>query len=714
MRIRLLVLGLFLTWAALIPASVSLGTATPAPARMPVPAGFTDTVIVTGANLDAPTAMTWLPDGRMLVTQQSGEVRLYNNGGGASLATFDLGNRVCSDFERGLLGIALHPNFAASPYVYLFYTFNKFNEPNPSQCAQRTANTAVNRVSRFRWENDALNIASEEVLVDNMISYGGNHNAGDVAFGKDGKLYISIGDGGTDYAGGGGGGANDAARDKHVLTGKILRVNDDGTIPADNPFLGAGTVRCNVTGRNPTAGNHCQETWAWGLRNPFRFAMDPDAAGTRLYINDVGQNAREEIDLGQAGADYGWNCMEGTRVNNTSGPCNPTPPNMVPPIHEYDRTTGCASITGGAFVPDAAGWPAAYDNGYLFSDYACGKIFLLQGTTRTEFATGLGGSSAVHLAFGPFGSRRAFYYTSYAGGGEVHRVTYNQATAAFSATPTSGPAPLAVQFDGRASTSSDGSALTFNWNYGDGTPTNVTPNAQVSHTYAAAGVYTATLSVRDGANQTSGTVNQRIVVGNSAPVATINTPTAGTTYAVGQSITLLGSATDPQDGPLAPSRLGWRVLLHHDQHTHPLLSAPATNTATFVAPPPEDLLAATNSFLEIELTATDSGSLSTVVTRTINPRKVNLTFNTTPDNLTLRIGDSTINDGQTVVSWENWDLSVQAPLQKLGNRWLRFQSWGNGSQQNPRVITTPAGAASYTATFVDAYRLHAPILKREY
>ena len=126
------------------------------------------------------------------------------------------------------------------------------------------------------------------------------------------------------------------------------------------PSRGPGTARCNVTG-GTTAGNRCQETFAWGLRNPFRMAFDPNAAGTRFFINDVGQNQREEIDLGQAGADYGWNCREGSITNNTSGPCNPTPAGMVGPVYEYEHgeqipgttsPSSCNAITGGAFVPE--------------------------------------------------------------------------------------------------------------------------------------------------------------------------------------------------------------------------------------------------------------------------------------------------------------------------------------------------------------------------
>src|SRR5262249_45700585 len=147
----------------------------------------------------------------------------------------------------------------------------------------------------------------------------------------------------------------------------------DGGIPPDNPFVGPGTARCNTTGVT-TPGLVCQETYAWGLRNPFRFAMDPNAPGTRLFIDDVGQDTWEEIDRGQPGADYGWNVREGHCATASTTDCGPPPAGMTNPIYDYSHAAGCTAITGGAFVPNGL-WPSEYDDTYLFDDYVCGKIF---------------------------------------------------------------------------------------------------------------------------------------------------------------------------------------------------------------------------------------------------------------------------------------------------------------------------------------------------
>jgi hypothetical protein len=169
------------------------------------------------------------------------------------------------------------------------------------------------------------------------------------------------------------------------------------------------------------------------LRNPYRFAFDPNTPG-RFYINDVGQSLREEIDQGASGADYGWNVREGTCVNPALGAADcgsPPPAGMTNPIYDYGRGDGCVTITGGAFVPDDINWPAEYLGKYLFADYGCGKIFGLDpnapSATPVDFATGLGSGSAVHLEFGPFGSTQALYYTTYAGGGQVHRIDHGPA-----------------------------------------------------------------------------------------------------------------------------------------------------------------------------------------------------------------------------------------------------------------------------------------------
>lgn len=676
-------LGLLATALAVVVA----GGATSDGARA-VPAGFTDTLV---ANVESPTALAFTPDGRLLVASQFGALRVIEDGVLRPTPVFDLGPSLCSSNEQGLLGVAVDPAFAANGFVYVFYTRDK-------------AGTCVNRVARFTMNASTIDVATEVVLVDEIPATSGNHNGGDVEFGKDGYLYVSVGDGGCDYAGGGCYGQNDAARDLHALVGKILRITSSGGIPASNPFQGSGTARCNVTGTT-SPGTTCQETFAWGLRNPFRLAFDPNAAATRFFVNDVGDGAWEEVDEGLAGADYGWNVREGPCANGSYTNCGAPPAGMTNPVHAYSHAeSSCHAITGGAFVPNGV-WPAAYDGSYLYGDYTCGKIFRLEpngsgGYDRSEFATDVG--AVVNLKFGPSPAGRSLYYTNYDGGGQVRRIdsadTSNRPPVArVTATPTSGSLPLDVVFDGDTSTDPDGDALTFAWAFGDGASAASSSLPTATHTYTTTGPHTATLTVTDG-DGASSTATVRIDAGNRAPVATIDTPTVDDRFAVGASITLSGSASDPEDGPLPAGRLSWRVLRHHDDHTHPFLAPTAGNGVAITQPAPENLDSGSDGYLEVQLTATDSTGLSTTVTRNVYPRKVALTFATEPSGKQVIVAGTTFATPVTLTSWEGHAVAVDAPPQSdAGGSWS-FRSWSDGGAA-AHTIVTPAAATTYTATY---------------
>ena len=661
------------------------------PANAAVPAGFEDTLV---ARAGGATAIAFTPDGRLLIAQRAGELRIVKGGTLLPTPALSIASKTCSDSERGLLGVAVDPDFASNGHVYLYYTYKK-----TGTCEYRTPNVPVNRVSRFTLGgNDLIAPSSEVVLVDNIPSYGGNHNAGALEFGKDNYLYVAVGDGGCDYGGSGCGPANDAARETHTLLGKILRITPTGGIPTDNPFRGLNSARCAASGRTDP-GKVCQEIYATGLRNPFRLGFDPNAATTRFFINDVGQETWEEIDVGQAGADYGWNVREGNCATGSTTNCGAPPAGLTNPLYSYGRGGGCTSITGGAFVPNRV-WPAAYDGSYLFGDYGCGQIRRLylggSGVTSTEFGTGIG--APVDLTFGPYAGGQALYYAVYKpSGDEVRRVAYtgNRApVASMVIAPRDGPAPLVVLYDGRASSDPDGDALSYDWDFGDGTAHSSA--AAGAHTYTAAGTYTARLRVTDSRGA-SVTETLRIDVGNGPPVPRIDLPLPTTRFRVGETITLRGSATDPQDGTVPDSRLSWTVRLRHNSHTHPFLSRTGNNI-TFSAPPPENLVAAATSYLEVELTATDSRGLSRAVSQDLRPRTVALTFATNPTGRRLVIDGSSVTAPASFTSWEGYSFGVDAPVQVDGSVGWQPSSWSDGGAA-AHTITTPASPQTFTATF---------------
>src|SRR5215211_4415512 len=239
-----------------------------------LPANFTETII---SGIGSPTAMEIAPDGRIFVCQQGGSLRVIKNG--VLLSTPFLTLNVDPNGERGLLGIAFDPNFAANNFLYVYYTV-------PSTPRH-------NRVSRFTANGDVAVPGSELAILElDNLSSATNHNGGAIHFGPDGKLYVAVGENATPQN----------AQTLSNRLGKVLRINSDGRIPSDNPFFNT------ATGAN-------RSIWALGLRNPFTFAFQ---RGTnRLFINDVGQNTWEEINDGIAGSNYGWPATEGETTNPT-------------------------------------------------------------------------------------------------------------------------------------------------------------------------------------------------------------------------------------------------------------------------------------------------------------------------------------------------------------------------------------------------------------
>jgi glucose/arabinose dehydrogenase len=311
-----------------------------------LPAGFTETLVAGG--LVAPTAMDFAPDGRLFIAEQTGALRVVDNG--VLQATPFVSLTVDSTGERGLLGVAFDANFAADHFVYVYYTV-------PGTVVPGTA--PHNRISRFTASGDVALPASEFVLMDLDNLGATNHNGGAIHFGPDGKLYVGVGD-------------NAVSSNAQTLSnrlGKILRLNPDGSIPIDNPFFN------QATGAN-------RSIWALGFRNPFSFAFQPGTG--RMFINDVGENTWEEIDQGVAGGNFGWPIHEGF--------ANPPDPNFIDPFYAYPHNGLSAAITGAAFYdPATATFPSTYVGTYFFGDEVQGWIMDINPSTKdvTSFATGI-------------------------------------------------------------------------------------------------------------------------------------------------------------------------------------------------------------------------------------------------------------------------------------------------------------------------------------
>jgi putative heme-binding domain-containing protein len=306
-----------------------------------LPEGFKTEVVAAG--LTGATAMEVTADGRILVCEQTGALRVVKDG--KLLMEPFVKLPVDATWERGLLGVTVASDFPKTPHVFVCYVAAK---PYPHHV-----------VSRFTAAGDVAEPNSEKILLagDDQTKLGGNvpagHQGGAIHFGKDGKLYVAIGDQT----------AGKPAQELNSLLGRLLRINADGTIPDDNPFATKATGKYRAT-------------WALGLRNPFTFAVQPGTG--RLYINDVGGQA-EEINEGFAGANYGWPIVD-------HGPT--TNPRFRGPIHSYP--TAC--IAGGTFAPTDLDWPAEYRGRYFFGDFNHGWIKTIdpaKPALAQSFATGL-------------------------------------------------------------------------------------------------------------------------------------------------------------------------------------------------------------------------------------------------------------------------------------------------------------------------------------
>ena len=614
-----------------------------------LPPGFTEVLVASG--LSNPTAMQFAPDGRLFVCEQNGRLRVIKNG--SLLPTPFTALTVNSSGERGLLGIAFDPGFAANQYVYVYYT--------------ATTPTVHNRISRFTANGDVAVAGSELVIFDfDNLGSATNHNGGALAFGPlDGKLYAAAGDN-----------ANSSnAQSLSTTLGKLIRLNSDGTIPSDNPFFNT------ASGKN-------RAIWTLGLRNPFTFAFNP--IGTELFINDVGETTWEEINEGVAGANYGWPATEGTTTN----------PSFKSPQYAYGHSNGCA-ITGGAFYsPSATQFPSEYVTDYFFADYCGGWIRRLDrtaGNTVTTFATGI--AAPVDLKVAEDGS---LYYLA-RDSGAVYQVRYGSSAPSITSHPVSQTvAPGAsVTFTVRAS---GAPPLQYQWlRNGVAIPGAIAPDYTMVS--VAAGENGARFRARVTNNvDTNGVLSNEAtltVSPNQPPTGTIVQPAAGSQYGGGTSIAFSGTGVDAEDGSLGAAAFTWRVDLHHDTHSHPFLPATTGSaTGSFVIPTSGETSA--NVWYRIYLTVTDSGGRTHTSQRDIFPYKVVLTLASNPPGLQVTL------DGQPVVTPYSFDAVVgitrsigATATQSLAARAYNFASWSDGGALS-HTISTPAVNRVYTVSYQES------------
>ena len=621
------------------------------PAGAAAPPGFREVQLSSTIRLG--TGMAFAPDGRLFVLGQNGVVSIVKDGQVLPTPFLDLRPNVDWSGERGLTGIAFDPHFAFNGYVYLYYTVID------------SATSSHNRISRFTAQGDVAlagetRIADLEPLTENL------HNGGAMAFGPDGKLYVTVGDNGV----------STRAQQLTNRFGKVLRLNSDGSPPADNPFFAT------------TQGGN-RAIWAIGLRNPFSLSFS--RAGV-MHINDVGEKAWEEINVGRAGANYGWPLSEGTTT--TAG--------HTSPLYAYPNTSasgGDCAITGGGFYePATPTYPSDYAGDYFFADFCSDWIKRRDASgTVTDFITA-SSPSPVDVEVGPDGdlyylTRRSDLTSS------LFRVDFDAGqSATITAQPTSQrvsvgePADFTVSAVGAA-------PLSYQWQRNG---TNIT--GATSATYRLASTTTADsgarfrVVVRNSISTVTSAEATLTVTTDRRPTATIASPASGATYAGGDVISFSGAGTDPEDGTLPGTALTWRVDFHHAEHSHPFEPPRTGASGSFTIPSSGHL--DSNVWYRVHLSAVDSAGLVAQTFRDISPRRAALTVTTVPVGVPLTV------DGQprtapysepgAVVGLRR-TLSVP-PTHTTGGREYVFVGWSDGGAAT-HTITTPAAATTYTATY---------------
>ncbi|MER6668684.1 PQQ-dependent sugar dehydrogenase [Amycolatopsis japonica] len=733
--------------------ALAVGLVAAAPAGAAVPTGFTDTVAISG--LSSPTATAFAPDGRVFVAEKSGLVKVFDSLADPTATVFaDLRTQTQDVWDRGLLGLAVDPAFPARPYVYVSYTLDaepggtapRWGDACPTPPGATDKGCVVTgRVSQLTM-GAAGTAVSEKPLVTGWCQQFPSHSVGALAFGPDGALYAGGGDGASftfaDYGQVGNpcadppsaagtnltppsaeGGAlrsqspRRAAGQPVLLNGTLLRIDPDtGEGVPGNPFANSADA-------------NARRVIAYGARNQFRFGFRPGTS--ELWAGDVGWDTWEEInrvaDVGDSVAEnFGWPCFEGNaRQAGYDGAnldrCESlySSGGHAAPYYAYNHRakvvasdpcpTGGSSISGIAFE-SGSNYPAEYSGALFFADSSRGCIWAMQtvdgqpnASRLVPFVTGV--NVPVQVLTGPGGD---LFYVAL-GSGELRRVSHPSGTnrpptAVATATPSSGPAPLTVRFDGTASTDPDaGDTLSYAWDLDADGAYDDSSAADPTWTYTAAAAVDAGLRVTD-AHGASATTTVRVTVGNPEgldPVPVIDSPAGTLTWSVGQTVSFSGRAVDAQDGQLPASALSWRLAIRHCAtngtcHTHNVQDFPGVASGSFVAPDHDY-----PSYLQLTLTATDSTGRTGSKTVDLQPKTVSLNFASSPSQATLTVGGTQQRTpfSRTVIAGSTNSISADSP-QKLPplNLKYAFSGWAHGGARTQNIIA-PGTSTTYQANY---------------
>ncbi len=693
------------------------------------------------SEISQPISMRFLPDGRLLLLQKKGGVLIaaVDSVPGSYEQYFDLSSPqhpdgLNAEQERGLLDIAIDPDFPNEPYIYLLYT--------PAQ----GPNGPRMRVSRFTHVENAGDLSSRGSIGSELILWEDSqgydsccHFGGGLDFGPDGNLWLSIGDHFQ------GSYANDLKR----AGGKIHRFAKDGSIPADNPYVDG-------------AGPNIDSIFAYGLRNPFRSRWD--LPGNRYYIAEVGGNTQttawedlhvidydpdtgrfKDDDFGYIedngrfdGINFGWPTVEGLPPY-TDWPAAEISGRGAP-LFAYRHNNKTSAINGG-LVYRGTQFPAEFDGAYFYGDStrdfiryirldSAGKVIpnpspgpiTVQNPDPVSYPFDLSSlGRIVSLEEGPDGALYYISFTDYRLApsdnpsvlGSLRRYVYEvdnprPTIVEFTATPASGASPLEVTLN-LVANDSNGDTLTYRIDFGDGSSTQSAPlpaNTPVSetHVFQQDGVYTVRVYVSDGSRESTSSSVVRAGTPPSISSLTVENSRAGATdgfFRYGDSMTFSATAEDAEDGQLGGASFSWNISFVRPGNIHPALGPESDTTSVEFAIPSQGQGFSGPVFYRAELVVTDSSGLSTNSTINIYPEKANINFETDPSGIVVQVnGNTSVTAPFTLDTLVNWDHTITVPASRcIDGELYEFQSWSNGVMTPQQVLIMPESDINLTASY---------------
>lgn len=671
---------------------------------------------------EKPIGMAIAPDGRMFVTDDAGVVWTSDGGGGRAIELFDLSDHVNLVQDRGLISVAVDKNYAFNRHIYLAYTFEDRTKAELEADSSLDERPKTQRLVRVTVpftlpskEKEAIQLEPEDEQVI-LGSYSSDPKRPGVPFSAtqacpqpgdlvngdwsvsnasdcipsdshehtidsvrvdpvDGTLWVSVGDGAS------GGSTLDTlswrSQRNESYSGKLLHIGTDGKGLPGHPFCPTEEDLTKV----------CTKVYAKGFRNPFRFFLRPIPDG-RPAVADAGWSTREEIDLAEAGKNYGWPCREGkvpTPTWSERPECEAiSPSTFTEPTIDYPWIEGGVILGGVTYTGTSAptDYPAEYKGAIFYSDYKTNQVLYIR---LNEAGTGVASGypkvfaddlAAVDWEMAPNGDLLYADLGFTSGQAQVRRISFDPDNAppeaVADADKTFGTLPLEVTFDASQSTDSNGEELDYEWDLdGDG-ETDDSKEANPKRTYKDPVNAEVTLKVDD---QKGGHATDTIEIypGDLPPEPFF---TSGpTTYENGTPILLSGAATDP-DESLGAADLFWDVKLDHaGTHIHPLTSAKGVGSVGFETDTVHD---APSTYI-VELSVEDSRGLETTTTRVLTPETSLVRIDSSPQGAPITYGgvpqtapyekQSTIGLVTTISATQNFNQ---------GGSPFEFESWSDG------------------------------------